>query len=64
MQINRDDTGKGEICCVSAETYKHSNFGNLKIDLKKSIPSCEIISILDGKLAKWSKAPHVFQENP
>lgn len=35
MQIDRDDTRKGEICCVSAEIDKHPNFGNLKSGLKK-----------------------------
>jgi hypothetical protein len=27
-----------------------------------SIPSREIISLLEGKQAKWSKAHHVFQQ--
>jgi hypothetical protein len=60
LQINRDDTRKSEICCVSAKIDKHPNFENLKIGSKKLIPNCEIISILGGKLAKWSKVPHVF----
>jgi hypothetical protein len=60
LQINRDDTRKSEICCVSAEIDKHPNFENLKIGFKKLIPNCEIISLLDGKLARWSKVPHVL----